>query len=158
MLTIDRQIPKPARARRMFAVVLGSAVLAAAVPAAAFAKEIGSGAGGGVVTPAACNPVTSLTAKGDATTGETGLATISVSYNVKPCTNGQSVIVDTKVYETAAPAAVSYDNPAAALSGKFVAVARVRVSYTVKVTVFDAVTGIQVGTLSVFAAAVPKPV
>jgi hypothetical protein len=51
---------------------------------AALGKELGSGGIGGGVT-AGCQPVTSLTAKGDAKIGETGLASVQLGWGVKPC-------------------------------------------------------------------------
>lgn len=74
--------------------------------------------GGGTTTAATCGPVTSLTYKGDATTSETGLATVQVSYGVKPCTNGQSVTVDTRVALTADPTQLVHEQTGAALSGR----------------------------------------
>lgn len=109
--------------------------------------------GGGTTTAATCNPVTSLTYKGDATTGETGLATVQVSYGVKPCTNGQSVTVDTRVALTADPTQVVYEQTGAALSGRFTTVVVAATSYTATVTVHDAATGDVIGTSSIFVAA-----
>ena len=78
-----RQTAATTRSRRILcAAVLGTALLAAAVPAASFAKEIGSGGvppTGGTV---ACSPVRSLTVKADPKVGETGLASIGVTYEV----------------------------------------------------------------------------
>ena len=144
------------RSRRTLAVLIGSAVLAAAVPAAVFAKEITSG---GTTTSTACQPVTSLSYKGDARVGETGLASITISYATKPCANGQRIVTSVKMYETANPASIAYENPDAASSGKItVAGVKVRTSYIVTVSVTDANTGLLVGSLSIYAAAVPKGV
>ena len=144
------------RSRRTVATLIGAAILAAAVPAAVFAKEITSG---GTTASTACQPVTSLTYKGDARVGETGLASIAISYGVKPCTNGQAVTVAVEVYEYANPAAVAYADNKAPQSGKFTVFGvKVRTSYVAKVSVFDASTGNLVGSMSIFAAAVPKGV
>jgi len=145
--------------RRRLGMMLGAGLLLVGFAAAtASAKEVTSG---GSVTPVAgaCQPVTSLTAKGDARVGETGLASISVSYGVKPCVNGQTVTVAVTVAEYANKAAVVWNDPDAALNGKFTAFGvKVRTSYLVTVAVYDATTSELVGQLSVFAAAVPKGV
>jgi hypothetical protein len=153
----------PLQKRRPLLVSLGVAALAIAglAAGASAAGEIGTGGGGGggggVV--ATCNPVTSLTAKGDPKVGELGFASIAVSYSVKPCTNGQSVTVANTVSEYLDPSVVIYSNPDAPLSGKFVANGvRLRVTYRVTIDVYDSSTGALVGTLSTFAAAVPKGV
>ncbi|MEQ1701608.1 MAG: hypothetical protein ABMA25_15980 [Ilumatobacteraceae bacterium] len=147
------------RPRRLLATALLGAALITAAPATGFAKEIGSGgapAGGGA---AACSPISSLVVKADARAGETGLATIDVSYGVKPCTNGQAVTANVSVGEYLNPAVVVYDNPGAPLNGKFtVAGVRVRVTYKVTVTVIDSATGAVAGTQSAFVAAIPKGV
>ncbi|MEY2665813.1 MAG: hypothetical protein RLZZ480_918 [Candidatus Parcubacteria bacterium] len=135
--------------------VVFSALLLMAVPA--FAKEITSGGGGGGVTTT-CNPVSSLTYKGDARVGETGLAGIKVSYTVKPCIKNQAVRVGVEVYESATGLRI-YEDTDALLSNTFdVFGVKVRTSYTVKVTVYDRLTGEVVGTRSIFAAAIPKGV
>ena len=134
--------------------VVFSALLLMAVPA--FAKEITSGGGGGTTTT--CNPVSSLTYKGDARVGETGLAGIKVSYTVKPCLKDQVVRVGVEVYESATGVRI-YEDTDALLSNTFdVFGVKVRTSYTVKVTVYDQLTGGVVGTRSIFAAAIPKGV
>ena len=142
--------------RHLAAVALTAGVLVGSASGVASAKEIGSGGGGGGGSTT-CNPVTSLGYKGDATTSDTALGSITINYGVKPCTSGQAVVVDVKLYETANPSVVLYDDPAAPASGK-VAIFGVRVnySYTAKVTVYDASTGAVAGSSTIFAAAVRK--
>lgn len=135
--------------RRVAAVALTAVVLVGTAAGVASAKEL---PGGGTTT---CNPVTSLGYKGDATTSDTGVGTITINYAVKPCTKGQAVVVDVKLYESANPAAIAYQNPKAPLSGKFTAAGvRTNYSYTAKVTVYDAATGAVTGSTSIFAAAI----
>ena len=157
MTTTTPRSPRPAR-RRLAAALLGAGVLVAAFGgSAASAKEIGSG-GGGTTTPT-CNPVSSLTVRSDARAGETGLATIDVSYGVKPCDGKQVVTAATKVSEYLNPTVVAYQNPSAPLNGKFTVFGvRVRVTYKVTVSVYDAATGAFVGELSTYTAAIPKGV
>ena len=149
--------PRPTRrVARIAAVLLGTALLAGALAGPASAKEITSGGGGGGGT-ATCNPVTSLGAKGDARVGETGLASVDVNYSVKPCVDGQVLTVRTLMTESANPAVVVWDDPAAPLSGKFTVFGiRVGVSYRVTVYVTDAATGALVGQQSIFAGASRK--
>lgn len=123
--------------------------------APAVAKEVTSG---GTPTPTTCQPVSGITTRGDARVGETGLASIDVTYSVKPC-DKNPVTVGVTMAEAANPAAVAYDNPASPLSGKFTVFGvRVRVSYVVTVTVRDAATGAVVGSQFAYAGAVPKGV
>ncbi|MFN8020114.1 MAG: hypothetical protein U0Q03_01190 [Acidimicrobiales bacterium] len=149
--------------RRRFGAVLTGGLLVVglgvgAVAGSASAKEVGSGGGGGGTT-ATCNPVTSLTYKGDARVGETGLASIDVSYGVKPCDSAQSVVVTTKVAQLTNPANVVWDDPAAPQNGRFTVFGTTtRTSYLVTVSVYDASTGVLAGTRSITAAAIPKGV
>lgn len=149
-----------ARSRRLKNVaLLAVAVLAMAAVAIASAKEITSGGGGGGGGITACNPVSSLKAKGDARAGETGLATIDVSYSVKPCDNGQTVSVHVSVYESLNRAQVVWDDPAAAQSQSFTVFGvKTRTSYIVKVDVIDVATGLSAGAQSISVAAIPKGV
>ena len=149
--------PRPARTarRRAAAMVLGATVLVGAFAGTAGAKEIGSG--GGTVTTTTCNPVTSLSYKGDATTSDTGVATVQVNYGVKSCTKAP-VTASVLMFQSTDPANVLWNDPAAPLSGKFTVGVTARVSYQVRVTVYDAATGAQVGSRTIFAAAVPKGV
>lgn len=141
--------------RRLAALALTAVVLVGTASGVASAKEIGSGGGG--TTSTTCNPVTSLGYRGDATTSDTGVGSITISYGVKPCTKGQTLVVDVKLYETANPAAVAYADPAAPLSGKFtVSGVRTNLSYSAKVTAYDATTGAVAGSSTIFAAAVRK--
>jgi len=145
--------------RRLLTVGLFSAALIGAAPATGFAKEIASGGATGGVTTPACSPVSSLVVKGDAKTAETGLASIAVSYGVKPCTNGQAVTAGVTISEYLNPAVVVYNNPNASLNGKFtVSGVRLSTSYKVTVTVVDTATGSIAGTQTTFVAAVPKGV
>ena len=82
------------RSRRVLcAALLGTALLAAALPATSFAKEIVSGgvaATGGAV---ACSPISSLTVKADPKVGETGLA----SSGVQRQRNAGTVVAESDV-------------------------------------------------------------
>ena len=146
--------------RRIVGIAVGSAALVGAIGmgivGSAGAKEIGSGTGGGTTT-ATCNPVSSLKYKGDATTSDTALATVSVDYSVKSC-DGNAVTADVVMFESATPSNIVFEAPNTPLSYRFTAAVRARVSYQVKVTVHDAVTGATVGSQTIFAAAIPKGV
>jgi hypothetical protein len=138
--------------------VLVAGLMTVALAGTASAKEITSGGGTGGTTTT-CSPVSSLTTRGDARVGETGLASIDINWGVKPCDSKQAVTVDVTMYESANPAAVAYSNPAAPLSGRVTVFGiKIRTSYTVKVTVRDAATGALVGTGTAFAGATPKGV
>ncbi len=138
--------------------LVGAGVMLGSVAGSASAKELASGGGTGAAVTT-CDPVTSLTYKGDARAGETGLASIAVSYGVKPCNKNQAVTVDAKLYLSADPAAVAYDDPAAALSGKFAVYGvKANTSYIAKITVTDVATGVVVGSKSIYAAAIYKGV
>lgn len=143
---------------RLAVLVVGAGLLVGVLAGAASAKEVTSG-GTPTPVPTACNPVTSLTYKGDATTADTGAASIQLSYGVKPCTNGQAVRLDVQLYRNAPGGEVVYDNPNAALSGKVMIFGiTANTSYIAKVTVFDATTGANVGSQQIYAAAVFKRV
>jgi hypothetical protein len=141
------------RARRGVALALGVVVLLGAFAGTASAKEIGSG--GGTTTSTACNPVSSLSYKGDANTSETGIATVKVTYGVKSCTK-DAVRASVTMFLSATPSEVVYADPAAPLSGKFTVGVKVATSYQVRVDVHDVATGNLVGTKTIFAAAVRK--
>ncbi len=144
--------------RRVASGLLAATALTLALAGIASAGEVRTGGGGGV-KPSVCNPVSGLVVKTDTTTGETGLGSLQASYSVKPCVNGQTLTVTTKVSEYYTPSVVTYENPGAALSGKFsVFGIRTRVLYTVSVTAIDASTGSSAGTLSTVVAAIPKGV
>ena len=146
------QLPTSTRRRLAGAVVVVATAVLSVVPVAA--KEIGSG--GGTVTSTACNPVTSLKYRGDARVGETGLASIDVSYGVRSCTK-DAVTADVVVFENANPSVVLWDQPNAPLNAAFTVFGvRTNTSYIVKVTVRDAATGTVVGSQQIFAAAVRK--
>ncbi len=149
---------KKSLARRSAVVALTAGLLVAGAAGTASAKEIGSGTGAGITTTA-CDPFSSLTYKGDARAGETGLSSIMVSYGVKPCNKNQTVTVDARLYLTADPSQVAYDDPAAALSGKFTVFGvKANTSYIAKITLTDAATGAVVASKSIYAAAVYKGV
>lgn len=152
-------ISRLSRPHRLLAAGLFSAALIGLAPATGFAKEIGSGGATGGVTTPTCSPVSSLVVKGDAKTAETGLASIAVSYGVKPCTNGQAVMASVTVSEYLNPSVVVYDNPGAPLNGKFTVFGvRLSTSYKVTVTVVDTATGTIAGSQSAYVAAVPRGV
>lgn len=144
-------------ARRAFTAAAVSGLVLGAAAGAAQAKEVGSG-GTPAPAPSACNPVASIGYKGDATTSDTGAATVQVDYVVKPCVKGQVVTVDAQVYLTADPASVAYDDPAAPQSGRFTAGVTANKSYIAKITVTDAATGLVAGTKQIYVAAVYKGV
>lgn len=152
---MHRTSPAPRRARRGLAVALGVVVLLGAFAGTASAKEIGSG--GGTVTTTACNPVSSLSYKGDATTSDTGAATVKVTYGVKSCTKA-AVTASVTMFQSAVPSNVVYADANAALSGKFTVGVKANTSYQVRIDVYDAGTGTLVGTKTIFAAAVYKGV
>ena len=149
----------PTRTRKLFcSALLGTALMAAAIPATSFAKEIGSGGGTATGGTTACSPISSLTVKADPRAGETGVATMDVSYGVKACNKGQALNVDVNVSETVT-GTLFVDMPESPLNGKFtLGGIKVRVSYKVTVTAFDAATGAVAGTQSAFVAAIPKGV
>lgn len=132
--------------------VAGTLALGSMAGVASAKGEVGSG-GGGTGVPVACNPVSSLTYKGDATTSDTALATVQVSYSVKPCVAGQVVTVDTQVALNANPPEVVYAQTDAPLSGKLTAVVKPATSYIATVTVRDAATGDPISSSSIFVAA-----
>lgn len=156
MSAVSSPAPTSRLARRLAAAVVGAGLLVGAASGVASAKEVTSGPTGTATTT--CSPVSSLTYKGDARVGETGVSSITVSYGVKPC-DKNPVIVDVRLYLSADPTAVAYDDPAAALDGKItVTGVKVNTSYTAKVSVYDAATGTLVGSKQIFAAAKTKPV
>ena len=142
---------------RLVAATIGAALLVGTMAGTAGAKEVASGGGtGGTVTPA-CSPISNLTVKSDPRVGETGLALTQVDYGVKACTNGQALTVRTTVAEYAT-GALAYDNPNASLTGRFSAAIKIRTTYVVTVTAYDAATGAVAGSQSAWTAAVPKGV
>ncbi|MFN8016562.1 MAG: hypothetical protein U0P45_00400 [Acidimicrobiales bacterium] len=147
--------PRTGHRRHVAAALLGATVLVGTFAGTASAKEVGSG--GGTVTTTACSPVTSLSYKGDATTSDTGVATVQVNYGVKSCTK-DPVTAAVTMFQSTNPTNILYSNPTAPLSGKFTVGVTARVSYQVRVDVYDAATGVRVGGQTIFAAAVPKGV
>ncbi len=121
---------------------------------ASLGGEVGTGGGGGGVT-AVCQPVTSLTAKGDPKLGETGLASVQLGWGVKPCTAGQSVRVLVTVTDWSTKEVV-YSDANAPLNGKITTFVAVRKTYQCTVTVIAVTTGAVEGTRTVYASTVPK--
>lgn len=148
---------RTSRLRTHLALVCGlAAVSVGALTGAAAAKDIAPT--GTVTASTACSPVRSLGYKGDATTSDTGLATIAVDYSVKPCT-AEAVVVETTVFETANPSVVMYLDPAAPLASRFTVTAvKVNFSYSARVTVRSASTGTVLGSAQIFVAANRKSV
>ena len=148
--------PNTGRARRLGLAAALALILLGSVSTVAGAKEVGSGSG--ATTTTVCNPVSSLSYRGDARVGETGLASIDVDYVVKSCTKA-AVTASVTVRELLVPSNVVWDQANAPLSGRFTVFGvKVRTSYLVRVDVLDAATGTLVGTRSITAAAIPKGV
>lgn len=115
-------------------------------------------AGGGGATAAVCTPVKSLSYRGDARVGETGLSSIDVSYSTAPCDKSVLTRVEVVMFESATGEVV-YSDTDALSSNKFTVFGvKVRTSYQVKVSVVNAVTGEVTGSQTIFAAAIPKGV
>ncbi len=95
--------------------------------------------------------------RGDVRDGETGLATMNMTWSVKPCdTRAIRVVVEMKA---SISGEVMYLDENAPLSGSvLVSGIKIRTAYTEMVTVYDAVTGEVIGWKSTAAAANPKPV
>ena len=147
------------RSRRTLAVAAG-AVAALSLAAPASAKEsagVISIAPGVITTSTSCNPIQSLKISGDTNTGESGLAGITVDYQVKPCDSKQSLTLETILADYYDPSVVLWDDQAAPLSGRFtvygVTIAK---NYKVTLVVRDAVTGATVTSVSRLAN-VPRP-
>jgi len=146
------------KAERLFkkGVAATAALIILAGATGVSAKEITSGG-----TPAgttACAPVSSLSYRGDARVGETGLASIDVSYSTKQCDKTVTQRVAVQMFENATGDVV-YDNADAAASSKFTVFGvKVRTSYIVRVSVYNAATGALIGSQTIFAAAIPKGV
>lgn len=147
---------RPSHRRRAGVVALAAGLALVAAVGTASAKEVGSG-GTPTPTTTTCNPVSGLGYKGDATTSDTALATVQISYKVKSC-DGAAVTADLLVFQSANPANVALDAASIPLSGKVTAVVKANTSYIAKFTVRDAATGAVVGTNQIFVAAVYKGV
>ena len=146
---------RPSLRRRAAVVSLAAGLALTAAVGTASAKEVTSG--GTPATPAgACNPVSSLSYKGDATTSDTGVGTVRVSYGVKSC-DGAAVTARLAVVLSANLSVSAYDD-AVPLSGKVTAVVTRNTSYIAKVDVFDAASGALVGSRQIYVAAVYKGV
>jgi len=141
---------------RLVAATIGAALLVGTIAGTAGAKEIGSG-GTTTVGTTTCSPISSLVVKSDARVGETGLATTQVDYGVKSCIKGQTLTAQVTVSEYAT-GAVTFDYVDAPLTGRFTIAIKVRTTYVVRVTAYDAATGAVAGTQTAFTAAVPKGV
>jgi hypothetical protein len=133
-----------ARSRRAVAVAAGAvAVLSLAAPASA--KEsagVFSIAPGVVTTSTSCSPIQSLKITGNTSTGETGLASITVDYQVRACDSKQVLTLETIVADYYDASAVLWDDPAAPLSGKFTVYGvQIAKNYRVTLVVRDASTG-----------------
>ena len=146
------------RSRRAVAVAAGAvAVLSLAAPASA--KEsagVFSTAPGVITTSTSCSPIQSLKITGSASTGDTGLASILVDYQVRPCDSKQVLSLETMVADYFDPSVVLYDDPAAPLSGKFGLGVQIARNYRVTLVVRDATTGATVAQVDRLAN-VPRP-
>ena len=151
-----RTTSKMSLVRRAAVAAAGISLVLVSTSTAASAK--GTGVDPVVTPPKVCNPVTALSYKGDTSTADSNTATITVTYAVKAC-DKNPIRVDTRLFLTAAPSPVAYENTDSALSGKFTATGvRANTSYQAKVTVYDAASGTVVGSQTIFAAAIYKGV
>lgn len=157
-MTTTTNAPASRTLRRVLLATAGIGLMAASFAGPALAKEVGSGSGAGTgTTTTTCNPVSNLTYKGDYRAGETGLSSISVTYDVRPCDKTRPVVVDARLYLNADPTDMPYNDPAAPQSGKFTVYGvKASTSYIAKITVTDAATGSVVGSRQIYAAAVRK--
>lgn len=121
------------------------------------AKEITSGGNpttGGTVV---CSNVKSLSYKGDARVGETGLASIDINYSVSPCDKTRPVRVEVILVQNVTDATPLYQNDNALMSDKITVFGvLVGKSYLAKVNVYDANSGAFIEARQIFAAAVRK--
>ncbi len=102
--------------------------------------EIGAGGGGGGGGAAVCQPISSLTVKGDGKVGETGLGSIQMGWGIKPCDASQAITVTVTVSNWTTKAVV-YTDSDAVLNGKITVAVPSRQVYLCTVTVADAATG-----------------
>ena len=132
------------------------AVLSLASPASAKESAGVISIAPGVISTG-CSPIQSLKISGDPNRADSGLASITVDYQVKPCDSKQVVTLETIVADYYDPTAVLYDDTAAPLSGRFtvfgVTIAK---NYRVTLIVRDAATGATVWTVDRLAN-VPRP-
>ncbi len=112
----------------------------------------GGGGGGGV---AVCQPITSLTVKGDGKVGETGLGSVQMGWGVKPCDASQAVNVTVTIANYTTKAVV-YTDGAAPLNGKITVAVPSRQLYLCTVTVVDVATGAVIQTRSTTVSTTPK--
>lgn len=116
----------------------------------------GAGGGGGGVTT--CSPITSFTVKGDYRAGELGISTIDISYAVKPCITGQSVIVSAEIVNFKTKTVLQHDD-GLGLSGKYhFGSCCLYGLYTARLIVTDSATGSVVTTQETTVALVSKRV
>ena len=93
-------------------------------------------------TTLSCNPIQSEKISGDTNKGETGLASITVDYQVKTCDSKQSFTLETVLADYYDPSVVLWDDPAAPLSGDFTVYGvQIAKNYKVTLIVRDARTG-----------------
>jgi hypothetical protein len=127
-----------------------AATLSLAGPASA--KEINNtvvSIAPGVVTSDPCQ-VKSFKTSSVTGVGDTGLSSISADYQVAVCdSKSNPLAVDVLVFESWDPSIVMRDEPNAPLSDKFTILGvKVGTSYTITLTVRDAVTGATLATAS----------
>ena len=133
--------------------LMGLVMLASQV--ASFAAEIGTGGAGGGGGVAVCQPVTSLTVKGDGKVGETGLGSVQMGWGVKPCDASQAVTVTITIANYTTKAVV-YTDSNAVQNGKITVAVASRQLYLCTVTVVDAATGAVIQTRSTTVSTTPK--
>lgn len=139
------------KSKMLVSSLMGVLMLAAVGTAPAKVEVIG---GGGATV---CSPISSLTAKGDPTVGEVGLASVQMGWSVKPCSNTQTVRVVATIINWNTKEVV-YTNVDAGLNGKIVVFVAARQIYDCTVTVFDAVTGELLDSKTFGASTIPKGV
>lgn len=140
--------------------MLLSAVLAIATftgTGITMAKEITSGGNPAGGSTAVCSPVKSLSYKGDARVGETGLASIDINYSVSSCDKTVPVRVEVTLIQNIAGAEPLYVNDDALTSDRITVFGvQVGKSYIARVRVFNRNSGELIGSSQIFAAAVRK--
>ena len=106
---------------------------------------------------AVCSPISSLTAKGDPTVGDSGLSSVQLGWSVKPCSKTQTVRVVVQMINWNTKEVV-YTDVDASLNGKIVVFVAARQIYDCTVTVLDAVTDEVLGARTVGASTTAKGV
>lgn len=140
--------------KRMMMVVVAMGLMVG-VAGVTTAKELASG--GGTVTTTACTPVKSISAKGDARVGETGLASVQFGWSVAPCDKTRPVFVVASITDWQSKQ-VYYTDIDAGLDGKVVVAVAAGRSYACTVAVYDAATGVLLGTQTAYASTASKGV